>query len=183
MTTKSLSINAVVAHYKELGHDNCIKLFFRKSEVKKHSSDKPPSFFTVRPILVKVGNWFDDHINFTFVIKNKYVYLMESKDCDLWCLEIDNQTKTYKPSDDTEYEYHDTRLVFIASPKLRDRVLNLYMSSSGASEAAEDYLWNNHLYLRIFALKFLFGETNYQSNFLSANKCLGSHPSKFNLLK
>ena len=139
-TTKSLTINAVVARYKELGHDSPIKLFFKKSEVRKHNSDKPPSFYTVRPILVKVGNWFDDRINFTFVIKNKFVYLMENKDCDLWSLEIDNKTKSYKPSDDIEYEYHDTRLIFIASPELKERVMNLYMSSSGASEAAEDYI-------------------------------------------
>ena len=138
--TKSLSINAVVKHYQDLGHDSPIKLFFRKCEVRKHNSDKPPSFYTVRPILVKVGNWFDDRINFTFVIKNKYAYLMESKDCDIWCLEIDNQAKSYKPSDDVNYEYHNTTLKFITSPTLKERVLNLYMNSSGASEAAEDYI-------------------------------------------
>jgi len=140
MTTKSLSINAVVARYKEQGHDSPIKLFFKKSEVMKHKSETSKAFYTVRPIIVKIGNWFDDRINFTFVIKNKYAYLMESKDCDIWCLEIDNKSKVFKPSDDIEYEYHDTKLIFIASPKLRDRVMNLYMSSSGASEAAEDYI-------------------------------------------
>lgn len=139
-STKSLTINAVVARYQELGHDSPIKLFFKKSEVRKHKSENSKPFYTVRPILVKVGNWFDDRINFTFVIKNKYNYLMENKDCDLWSLEIDNKTKSYKPSDDTEYEYHDTRLIFISSPELRERVMNLYMSSSGASEAAEDYI-------------------------------------------
>ena len=140
MNTKSLTINAVVAHYKELGHDSSIKLFFKKSEVRKHKSDNSKPFYTVRPIIVKVGNWFDDHINFSFVIKNKYAYLMENKDCDIWCIEIDNKTKSYKPSDDTEYEFHNTQLKFIASPVLRDRVLNLYMSSSGATEADEDYI-------------------------------------------
>ena len=98
-TTKSLSINAVVARYQELGHNGAIKLFFRKNELKKHTSENSKAFFTVRPILVKVGNWFDDHINFTFVIKNKYAYLMENKDCDIWCLEIDSEAKIYKPSD------------------------------------------------------------------------------------
>ena len=140
MNTKSLTINAVVAHYKELGHDSSIKLFFKKSEVRKHKSDNSKPFYTVRPIIVKIGNWFDDHINFSFVIKNKYAYLMENKDCDIWCIEIDNKTKSYKPSDDTEYEFHNTQLKFIASPVLRDRVLNLYMSSSGATEADEDYI-------------------------------------------
>ena len=138
--TKSLSINAVVAHYHELGHNGDIKLFYRKSEVRKHNSDKPPSFFTVRPILVKVGNCCDDKINFTFVIKNKYAYLMESKDCDLWCLEIDSQAKSYKPSDDVEYEYHTTSLKFIASPSVREKVESLYCFSNGVSEAAEDYI-------------------------------------------
>ena len=140
MTTKSLSINAVVAHYNELGHNDCIKLFFRKSELRKHKSENTKPFYTVRPILVKIGNWFDDNINFTFVVKNKYAYLTESKDCDIWCLEIDNETKSFKPSDDVEFEFHSTNLKYIASPKLRDRVLSLYMSCSGASEATEDYI-------------------------------------------
>ena len=139
-TNKSLSINAVVARYKELGHDSPIKLFFKKSEVRKHKSDLPRYFHTVRPILVKVGNWFDDCINFTFVIKNKYIYVMESKDCELWCIEIDNKPQSYKPSDDVEYEFHETQLKFIASQKLKERVLSLYMSNSGTSEADEDYI-------------------------------------------
>ena len=137
---KSLSINGVVAHYKDLGHYSPIKLFFKKSEVRKHKSETSPCFHTVRPILVKVGNWFDDHLNFTFVIKNKFVYLMENKDCDLWCLEIDSQAKTFKPSDDVEYEYHDTTLKFIASPILKAKVESLYQSSNGVSEAADDYI-------------------------------------------
>ena len=137
---KSLSINAVVAHYKELGHDSPIKLFFKKSEVRKHKSETSPSFHTVRPILVKVGNWFDDHISFTFVIKNKYVYLLQSKDCELWCLEVDNEAKSYKPSDDVEYEYHDSNLKFIASLKLEERVMTLSMTLSGVSEATDDYI-------------------------------------------
>lgn len=139
-TNKSLSINAVVKHYHELGHDSLIKLFFRKSEIRKHKSDSPPSFYTVRPILVKVGNWFDDRINFSFVIKNKYAYLMEHNHYDLWCLEIDNQAKVFKPSDDVSYEYHDTSLKFIASTELCSRVERLYQSSNGVCEAAEDYI-------------------------------------------
>ena len=134
---KSLSINGVAERYKE--HDNLIKLFFKKSEVRKHKSETS-TFYTVRPILVKVGNWFDDRINFTFVIKNKFIYVMDSKDCDIWCLEIDNKPQVYKPSDDIEYEYHDTQLKFIASPKLKDRVLSLYMSNSGTSEADDNYI-------------------------------------------
>ena len=139
-TNKSLSINAVVARYQELGHNGAIKLFFRKNELKKHTSENSKAFFTVRPILVKVGNWFDDHINFTFVIKNKYAYLMENKDCDIWCLEIDSEAKIYKPSDEIEYEYHNTNLKFIASPKLKAKVESLYQSSNGVCEATEDYI-------------------------------------------
>ena len=135
---KSLSINAVVAHYKELGHDSPIKLFFKKSDVRKHKPEDSPCFHTVRPILVKVGDWYDDHINFTFVIKNKFAYLLESKDCELWGLEVDNESKFYHPSDDVNYEFHDTKLKFIASPKLVERVKDLSMTLSGVSEANED---------------------------------------------
>ena len=137
---KSLTINGVVAHYKELGHKANIKLFFRKSEVRKHKSEDGKAFYTVRPCVVNVGNWFDDNINFTFTIKNKYTYIMEPNNCDLWCLEIDSQAKTFKPSDDVEYEYHDTTLKYIASPKLKARVESLYQSSNGVSEANDDYI-------------------------------------------
>ena len=140
MTSKSLSINAVFAHYHELGHNGNIKLFFRKSEIRKHKSEDGKAFHTVRPCVVKVGNWIDDQINFTFVLKNKYAYLIENKDCDLWCLEIDNQTKTFKPSDDVEYEYHSTELKFIASASLKAKVESLYQSANGVSEAAEDFI-------------------------------------------
>ena len=137
---KSLTINGIVSHYQELGHNDTIKLFFKKSEVRKHKSEDGKAFYTVRPCVVKVGNWFDNHINFTFVIKNKYSYLMESNNCDLWCMEIDNQTKTYKPSEDVEYEYHNVSLKFIASPKLKARVESLYQSSNGICEANDDYI-------------------------------------------
>ena len=137
---KSLSINGVVAHYRELGHNSIIKLFFRKSDMRNHKSEDGRAFHTVRPCVVNVGGWTDDHINFSFIIKNKYVYIMETKDCDLWCMEIDNQTKTFKPSDDTEYEYHNVSLKFIASPKLKARVESLYLSSTGISEANDDYI-------------------------------------------
>ena len=140
MTNKSLSINAVVTYYQELGHNDNIKLFFRKSEVRSHKSEDGKAFNTVRPCVVKVGNWFDDHINITFVLKNKYTYLMKSNDCDIWCLEIDSQPKTFRPSDDVEYKYHDTTLKYIASPKLRARVESLYQSTNGVSEADDNYI-------------------------------------------
>ena len=138
-TTKSLSINAVCSRYHELGHNSDIKLFFRKSEVKKHNSDKPPSFFTVRPILVKVGNWFDDYINFSFVIKNKYKHVIDSKQIDLWCLTINKEIKTFTLEDDnTECEFHETSLQFISNPKLVSSIEKLYMASSNVSEMVAD---------------------------------------------
>ena len=139
-TNKSLSINGVVSHYQELEHKGIIKLFFRKADMRTHKSEDGRPFHTVRPCVVSVGGWFDDNINYSFVIKNKFAYIMNSKDCDLWCLEIDDQTKTFKPSDDVEYEYHNTSLKFIASPKLKARVESLYLSSTGTSEANDDYI-------------------------------------------
>ena len=139
-TNKSLSINGVIAHYQQLEHKGIVKLFFKKSDVRKHKSEDGRPFFTVRPCVVSVGGWLDDNINFSFVVKNKFAYIMNNKDCDLWCLEIDDQTKTFKPTDETEYEYHRTSLKFIASPKLKARVESLYQSSNGICEANDDYI-------------------------------------------
>ena len=136
---KSLSINAVVKRYKELGHSDNVKLIFRKDSIYSHKSIDGKSFFTVRPIIVKVGNWFDDYINFSFVIKNKYKHVIDSKQIDLWCLTINKEIKTFTLEDDnTECEFHETSLQFITNPKLVSSIEKLYMTSSNVSEMVAD---------------------------------------------
>ena len=136
---KSLSINAVVKRYKELGHSDNVKLIFRKDSIYSHKSIDGKSFFTVRPIIVKVGNWFDDYINFSFVIKNKYKHVIDSKQIDLWCLTINKEIKTFTLEDDnTECEFHETSLQFISNPKLISSIEKLYMTSSNVSEMVAD---------------------------------------------
>ena len=136
---KSLSTNGVVKHYKELGHSEDIKLIFRKSSVFSHKSIDGKPFFTVRPIIVKVGNWIDDYINFSFVIKNKYKHVIDSKQIDLWCLTINKETKTFTlESDNTECVYHETSLQFINNPKLISTIEKLYLESSNVSEMVDN---------------------------------------------
>ena len=76
---KSLSINGVVKHYQELKHSGDIKLIFRKSSIFTHKSMDGKPFYTVRPIVAKIGNWIDDHLSFSFVIKNRFKYTNDSK--------------------------------------------------------------------------------------------------------
>ena len=136
---KSLSINGVVKHYKELGHSEDVKLIFRKSSIFSHKSIDGKSFYTVRPIVVKVGNWFDDYISFSFTIKNKYKHVIDSKQVDLWCLTINKETKTFTLEDtNTECEFHETNLQFINNPKLVSSIEKLYLASSNVSEMAGD---------------------------------------------
>ena len=141
MTTsnKSLSINGVVRHYQDLNHKGDIKLVFRKSDIFNHKSSDGKAFYTVRPILVKVGGWIDEHISFTFTIKNKFYHIIKSKDIDLWCLTIKKDIKTFKLEDSgQECEYHETSLQYINDPKLLKSIESLYLTSSNVSEMTDD---------------------------------------------
>ena len=131
---KSLSVNAVVKHYKELGHVGDIKLIFRKSSIFSHKSPDGKSFYTVRPIVVKVNDWIDERISFSFTIKNKYNHVIKSKDVELWCLTIHKESKTFMLNDETECVFHDTSLQFINNPKLQASIESTYLASSNVSE-------------------------------------------------
>ena len=137
--TKSLSINGVVRHYKELNQYGNIKLIFRKSNIYSHKSIDGKAFYTVRPIVVKIGDWIDDKINFSFTIKNKYWHAIRSKDLDLWCLLINKDAKHFTlEGSDIECEYHETSLQFINNPKLQASIEALYLKSSNISEMSGD---------------------------------------------
>ena len=131
---KSLSINGIVKHYKEQGHSEDIKLIFRKSSIYTHKSIDGKSFYTVRPIVVKIGNWIDERIDFSFTIKNKYKHVIDSKQIDLWCLTINKQPKKFNLDQSTECEFHDTILQFISNPKLQASIESLYLATSNVSE-------------------------------------------------
>ena len=141
MTTlnKSLSTNGVANHYQELNHKGDIKLVFHKSDIFNHKSNDGKAFYTVRPIIVKIGGWIDDYINFTFTIKNKFYHIIKSKDIDLWCLTIKKDIKTFRLEDsEQDCEYHETSLQFINDPKLLKYIEKLYLTSSNVSEMTED---------------------------------------------
>ena len=135
---KSLSINNVVKHYQELQHEGDIKLIFRKSSIFTHKSIDGKPFYTVRPIVVKIGYWIDDKINFSFTIKNKYVHVINSKQVDLWCLTINKDVKNFTLENGEECEYHEVSLQFINNPKLQSHIEKLYLASSNVSELADD---------------------------------------------
>ena len=138
MNSKSLSINGVVRHYKELEHEGDIKLVFRKSSIYPHKSYDGKTFYTVRPIVVKIGNWIDDHISFSFTIKNKYVHVINSKQIDLWMLTIGKDPISFTLESGEECEYHEVSLQFINSPKLQSIIEKMYLASSNVSELVDD---------------------------------------------
>ena len=135
---KSLSINGVVKHYQELNHSGDIKLIFRKSSIFTHKSIDGKPFYTVRPIVAKIGNWIDDHLSFSFVIKNRFKYVVDSKQIELWCLTINEEAKSFELDDGSECEYHETSLQFINNPKLQEAIESIYLASSNVSEMDGD---------------------------------------------
>lgn len=136
--SRSLSTNGVVKHYKELKQNGDIKLIFRKPSIFSHKSFEGKPFYTVRPIVVKIGNWLDEHISFAFTLKNKYKHIVDSKQIDLWCLTIKQEPKPFTLEDGTESEFHETSLQFINNPKLQALIEDLYLASSNVSEMTDD---------------------------------------------
>lgn len=137
---KSLSINGVVKHYQELKHNDNIKLVFRKSDIFSHKSIDNKAFYTVRPIIAKIGEWLDDGINYSFTIKNKFYRVIKNKDHELWCLTINKDIKTFALDENNECEYHDTSLQFITNPKLLAWIVKVSDASSNVSEFSGDSL-------------------------------------------
>ena len=135
---KSLSINGVIKHYQELKHNGDIKLIFRKSSIFTHKSTDGKPFYTVRPIVVKIGNWIDDRISFSFTLKNKFKYVVDSKQIDLWCLTIAQESKSFKLEDGSQCEYHETSLQYINNSKLQEQIESMYLASSNVSEMKGD---------------------------------------------
>ena len=136
--SKSLSTNGVVNHYKELQHEGDIKLIFRKPSLFSHKSIDGKTFYTVRPIVVKIGNWIDDKINFSFTIKNKYVHVINSKQIDLWCLTISKDAKPFTLENGEQCFFHEVSLQFINNPKIQSSIEKLYLASSNVSELTDD---------------------------------------------
>ena len=91
-----LSTSDVVKHYDEQGLVGSIKIYFKKSDIKTHQSKLDKPYYVIRPLIVKVGDEFDDHPNFSIFLKPKYQYRLSLIKADMWVMIIDDEVSTFK---------------------------------------------------------------------------------------
>ena len=118
-----LSTSDIVEHYNEQGLEGTIKIYFKKSDIKKHQSKLDKPYYVIRPLIVKVGEEFDEHPNFSIFLKPKYQYRISLIEADFWIMIIDDETSTFKNQSGEDIEYYNVNLKYITNPKLIDTIL------------------------------------------------------------
>ena len=142
MTTQSgiLSTSDIVKHYDEQGLVGSIKIYFKKSDIKTHQSKLDKPYYVIRPLIVKVGDVFDDNPNFSIFLKPKYQYRLCLIDEDMWVMIIDDEVSTFKNESGEEIEYYNIVLKYITNHKLIDTILKKALAVRNIEEFDDDEL-------------------------------------------
>lgn len=127
--TDLYSTQDLVNHFHESNLNGFIKLFFKKSEVKPYKSKEGKPFYVVHPLVVKVGDEFPD-TNFSIFLKPKFYHQMNLLDQEFWVILIDDKQKTFKNPEGEDVSFYETKLNFITSSGLIDKILKKYMNIS-----------------------------------------------------
>ena len=100
--------------------------------------DKP--YYVVRPLVIKVGDCFDDHINFAVFLKPKYHYRLSLINTDMWLMIIDDEQKSFTNDDGNEVNYYDVSFKYITNPKLIDSICKKALAAHNIEEFDDDEL-------------------------------------------
>ena len=133
-----LSTSDIVKHYDEQGLVGSIKIYFKKSDIKTHQSKLDRPYYVIRPLVVKVGEEFDEHPNFSIFLKPKYQYRISLIEADFWVMIIDDETSTFKNQSGEDIEYYNVNLKYITNPKLIDTILKKALAVRNIEEFDED---------------------------------------------
>ena len=137
MTNKAISINQVFDQYHEQ-HPGNIKLVFKSSSIFSHKSPaNPKTFYTIKPLIVKINDYIDSCPSFTCALRNKLNFIIKSKPSfEYWILTIDETPKTFN-LDNENYQYHETKLQYIQDPAIIELIDNLYLEGQNVSPLDE----------------------------------------------
>ena len=128
------SINDLVNHYRELEHKGQIKFYFKKSDIKSHKGKDEKMFYTVKPLVVKVNDWFDEQIHYSIFIKPKYHYQINVVNADFWVMLINDEPTKFVNNDGIDIEFYESKINYIIGPSLIDRILKKWMNIKGIEE-------------------------------------------------
>ena len=130
----SYSVNGLVKHYNEQNNNGTIKLYFRKADIRKHSIPDNKPFYTVRPLVAKYGDIFDEHIDYNIYIKNKLVNAINNTNKEMWVMISDNNISYFKNDEGKDIEFHDVKLKYIVNQNLIDMIMKHYINNIGIDE-------------------------------------------------
>ena len=135
-----MSTADLVTYYGDKDLHGQIKVYFRRSDVKTHTSKLDKPYYIVKPLVVKVGDEFDDHIKYGLFLKPKHHYRMNLIDADMWLMSIDDQPKTFKNDEGNDVSFFDVSLKYITNSKLIDTICKKALSNSNIEEFNDDEL-------------------------------------------
>ena len=133
-----LNTNDIIQYYELQELSGQIKLFFRKSDIKSRNSNLNKPYYIVKPLVVKIGEIFDDHPGFSIFLKPKYIYRMNLTDADMWLMIIDDEQKTFKNDKGKDINFYEISLKYITNQKLIDNIYKKALSINNIEEFDDD---------------------------------------------
>ena len=112
--------NDLVNHYHDQGLNGQIKIYFQKHDVKTHNSKLDKPYYIIKPLVVKVGEIFDDSPKYGVFLKQKHWNRMKLVCNEFWLLNIDDEKETFTNDQGLEVNFYNTSLKYISIPKLID---------------------------------------------------------------
>ena len=140
LTNNIYNTSDLVSYYHDQNLNGQIKIYFRKSDIKQHNSKIDKPFYIVKPLVVKVGDEFDNKVNYSIFIKPKYNYRLNIINNDMWLMIIDDDQKTFENNEGKEISFYDVSLKFVTNQKLINMILEKYLNSKNINEFNDDEL-------------------------------------------
>ena len=110
----------LVNHYHEQGLNGEIRIYFKKNEVKAHNSKLDKPYYIIKPLVVKVGDIFDDAPKYSVFLKPKHWYRINLIDNNFWLLIINDKEDSFVNEQGLDVNFYDVTLKYISNSKLID---------------------------------------------------------------
>ena len=134
------TVTDVVNHYHEQKINGEIKVYFKKSDVRVHNSKLDKPYYIIKPLVVKIGEEFDDHARYSIFLKPKYYYRMNLIGADVWLLIIDDDSKTFQNEEGKDISFYDVTLKYITNVKLIELISKKALAQHNIEEFDDDEL-------------------------------------------
>jgi len=130
--------NDLVEHYHDQGLKGEIKIYFKKSDIKTHNSKLDKPYYIIKPLVVKIGEFFDDAPKYSIFLKPKHYYRMNLIESQFWVLLIDDELRSFIDSEDKAVNFYGVTIKYITNNKLIDQICKKALSIHNIDELDED---------------------------------------------